>query len=269
MKCSKSAIPWCDYGASPVTGCRHKCGDQFCYARGMVRRFGKPDVPGLHVLDAPAFEGVDEWTARDVPYPFGWAPTFHRYRLDIGSPRKPGRVFVGPMTDLWGAWVPYEWQDDVLAACAREPRHDYLFLTKNPKAYRRVDWRDKPWAWLGATATDLRAYEIANAVMPAAMSCPHFFSLEPWLGGDDGLDEVRLSLSGGPGDPDWIILGPLTGTRARTAPPVTRDAVLWLRRACQIAGVALYVKPSATAWGLTPAEIASMQAWPRKHPSER
>jgi protein gp37 len=236
----------------------------------MVRRFGRPDLPGLHVLDAPAFHDVDEWTARDVPYPFGWVPTFHKYRLDVGSPRKPGRVFVCPMADLWGSWVPPEWQDEVLFACGREPHHDYLFLTKNQAGYNTYNWQtwsERPWAWLGISATDDKlAWEAAWA-FGALGKGVRFLSLEPWLGGDVGLAAIirlRSHMHF-----NWAILGPLTGTKSRTAPPVSADMVRLFVDVMTKSGRSVYVKPSATAWGLTPEEIATMQAFPRPHPSER
>lgn len=262
LKLTKSDIPWCDYSASPVTGCLHGC--EWCYARGMVRRFGQPDVPGLHVLHEP---DRSQLCGAAQPYPFGFEPTLYRYRLDAPRVRRPGRVFVGPMADLWGSWVPYSWQDAVLGACAEDPRHDYLFLTKNPMAYfrRRLAWDE--WAWLGASATNARQARDGVWFTSESAESVSFLSCEPWLGGDNALHDVCEGPNGS--RVSWLILGPLTGPKARTAAPVTRDAVLRLRDVCARAGVALFVKPSATAWGLTPEEIASMQAWPRPHPSER
>lgn len=275
MKCSKSDIPWCDYGASPVTGCLHPCRGKFCYAASMVKRYGAPDVEGLHVLDEPVRD-TDYDEAGNVtnvepaqPYPFGFAPTYHRYRLDAKAPRKPGRVFVVPMGDLWGAWVPSTWQDEVLGACAQDQRHDWLFLTKHPIAYRRVDWYDKPWAWLGATATTADMVRDHSITLFAASKGVTFISMEPWLGGEAGLNHVTAGVSAGLLGSAWLILGPLNGAKAHTAPHVSRDAVLRLRDACHREGVALFVKPDATKWGLSSAEVAGMQAFPKPHPSER
>lgn len=280
MKCSKSDIPWCDYGSSPVTGCYHPCRGKFCYAASMVKRWHGPggdgiEPPawdGLHVLYEPFRyqheRDADGHPSAD-PYPFGFHPTFHRYRLDVPAPRKPGRVFVVPMGDLWGEWVPPTWQDEVISACAQDARHDYLFLTKNPQAYRRIDWSDKPWAWLGATATGVAGvggFHGAAAHLAVLRGKPTtFVSMEPWLGGDDGLDAIGAVV--GSCSLAWLIIGPLTGAKARTAPPVSRDAVLRLRDACRREGVALYVKPSSTAWGMAPDEITGMQAFPRPHPN--
>ena len=35
---SKTLIDWADASWNPVTGCKHGC--EYCYARGIARRFG-------------------------------------------------------------------------------------------------------------------------------------------------------------------------------------------------------------------------------------
>ena len=128
-------IEWCDMTWNPVTGCLHGC--EYCYAKKVAHRFdGKvfdtsPLPGGLHVL-----EDRPPWP----PYPYGFAPTFHRYRLgDPASKTKGKTIFVCSMADLFGSWVPTKWIVDVLDACLAAPQHRYLFLTKNPKRYLELD----------------------------------------------------------------------------------------------------------------------------------
>ena len=89
---NKSRIEWCDHTWNPITGCRHGC--EYCYARSHVIRFtgdvrlnrmAKDDydmVPAadggedLYILDTPM---LDE-TGNPLIYPFGFEPTYHRYR---------------------------------------------------------------------------------------------------------------------------------------------------------------------------------------------
>ena len=69
----------------------------------------------------------------NAPYPFGFKPTFHRYRLNQPMRwTKPRDIFVCSMADLFGEWVPTEWISAVIEACKAAPQHRYLFLTKNP-----------------------------------------------------------------------------------------------------------------------------------------
>lgn len=286
MKMTLSKIPWADYSASPVVGCQRNCAFG-CYADGIVSRFGPPRNPahrGLHVLDDPCQKLVDKgghlvsledlgrvdvrFVTDPYPYPFD-EPTFHRYRLYQRGRKRPGRCFVGPMCDLWAPWTPPAWRKEILAACADEPWHEYLFLTKSPDGYRSLEWSKRPWAWLGATATTAEEAKDHDRALFSASHGVTFLSLEPWLGGDDGLNHVTAGVSAGILGPAWIILGPLNGSKAHTALPVSRDAVFRLRDACHRVGIALFVKPDAVKWGLTPDEIASMQGYPRPHPSER
>ena len=128
---NKTKIDWATMSWNPVTGCRHGC--PYCYARRTAHRFDagleddKAMPGGLHVLDSKI---------KATPYPFGFEPTLHRYRLNLPErTAEPQTVFVCSMADLFGKWVPTSWIVEVLDACQRAPQHRYLFLTKNPARY--------------------------------------------------------------------------------------------------------------------------------------
>lgn len=98
---NKSKIEWCDHTWNPITGCNHGC--HYCYARTMTARFSGdvrlnkmckadystqtgPDGSTLYVLDKPMLSE----TGHPLVYPFGFEPTFHRYRMDtIGKLKLP------------------------------------------------------------------------------------------------------------------------------------------------------------------------------------
>ena len=128
-------IEWADATWNPVTGCLHGC--EYCYARTMVNRFAMPGAGvGANVVGFVLDEKFKSGCGKAEPYPFGFMPTLHRYRLGIPDRwKKPRTIFVCSMADLFGDWVPDEWIAEVLAACANAPQHRYLFLTKNPKRY--------------------------------------------------------------------------------------------------------------------------------------
>lgn len=93
---------------NPVTGCeKHKC--IFCFARAEA-----------------------EGRSREH-YPHGFIPEFHEDRL--AQCPKSGTVFVTSMGDLFGAWVPREWIEKVLARIRQSPNATFLLLTKNPARY--------------------------------------------------------------------------------------------------------------------------------------
>lgn len=170
----KTKIDWCDATWNPVIGCLHGC--EYCYARRIAERFGgvTPSEYGkTQVLDSPGLTTA----GKPTPYPFGFLPTFHRYKLgELLKWKKPRTItiFVCSMADLFGDWVPDEWIQQVFKACDVALQHRYLFLTKNPGRYRQIadlmpDWEDmyidhsRAEMLFGATATDdammQKAYE--------------------------------------------------------------------------------------------------------------
>lgn len=50
--------------------------------------------------------------------------------------KKPQRIFVCSMTDLFGAWVKAEWLDKLFAIMALCPQHTFIILTKRPERMR-------------------------------------------------------------------------------------------------------------------------------------
>lgn len=155
---NKTKIDWCDSTWNPVTGCLHGC--EYCYARRIANRFSgggeKWKDDNLFVLDEKFY--VEE-LEKACPYPYGFKPTLHRYRLDEYTNKKGRNIFVCSMADLFGEWVPDSWIDEVFKACEKAPQHNYLFLTKNPERYIKSEKEKRlPWAdnfWFGSSVTRL------------------------------------------------------------------------------------------------------------------
>ena len=147
---NKTRIEWCDSTWNPVTGCKHGC--PYCYARRVAGRFGEAQraTGDHHILQAPPVS---------TPYPYGFDPTFHRYRLDEPAHKTKGQtIFVCSMADLFGPWVPIRWIVEVLDACRKAPQHRYLFLTKHPKRYIELEHMallpHEDNFWFGSTVTN-------------------------------------------------------------------------------------------------------------------
>ena len=137
----RTKIDWCDASWNPVTGCLHGC--EYCYARRMIDRFKmsskdmgerystiakNQDIfrspwtgDALVVLKEPYQSGLigdPTGKLKTEPYPAGFNPTLHLYRLDIPRRwKRPRTIFVCSMADLFGEWVPDDWIIDVLNAC--------------------------------------------------------------------------------------------------------------------------------------------------------
>ncbi|WP_206458678.1 DUF5131 family protein [Anaerovorax sp. IOR16] len=238
----RTKIDWADYVWNPITGCLHSC--EYCYARKQTVRFSGDvrlnmtderckryqDDERLFVLDEPFITRNN----RSVSYPFGFAPTLHKYRMkDLASRKNGANIFVCSMSDLFGDWVPDEWIEMVFKACAEHPKHNYLFLTKNPKRYFDLAKAGKlPTGenmWYGSTITD----EYKPYFHAEEFNC--FLSIEPIFSSfDDGTPHEHIK---------WIIVGAETGNRKGKVAPEK----LWihnLMNSCKQKNIPLFMKDS-------------------------
>lgn len=250
---NKSKIEWCDYTWNPITGCLHGC--DYCYARRQTNRFKGELYPNKvyaiencslklykstghgfyenHDIEKP----VKNKEGRIVPYPFGFKPTFHRYRLD--EPKKlkrSSRIFVVSMGDLFGEWVPDEWIEEVFKACEAAPQHTYMFLTKNPVRYAELCHkgilRDKENFWYGTTRTTSFT---SSFVKPKGDNTKYstFFSIEP-------LQKAwEVNPYGWFDSTQWVIVGAQTGTGAKPPKPEWVQSII---DQCRAAGVPIFLK---------------------------
>ncbi len=198
----KTKIEWTDETWNPVTGCLHTC--RYCYARRIARRFGKTP-------EAKRFE-----------------PELHQARLDGPiKKRKPRRIFVCSMADLFGEWVSREWIEQVLDVVRICPQHTFQFLTKNPHRYLEFEFPEN--VWLGASTTNQEQAD--RAVVMRDIPRITYVSAEPMLG------PVRLNGF----SPDWVIIGAQTGPGGRQPEEKwVQDLILNARAR----GAALFFKPN-------------------------
>lgn len=222
---NRSKIEWCDYTWNPITGCQHNC--PYCYARKMTARFAgnirlnkmaKKDyflVPAangsedLYVLDAPMLNE----TGHPLVYPFGFAPTLHRYRMNTLNKLKMGNnIFVGAMADMFGAWVPQQWIEEIFIECLKWSQHNYIFLTKNPQRYYELEQAGilphSANMWYGASVTTVQKMEEAASVFAKLpLEASTFFSIEPILEDIASAGSWQDAIL----ETEWVIIGAQTG----------------------------------------------------------
>jgi protein gp37 len=228
---TKTKIEWCDVTYNPVTGCEHGC--DYCYAKRIADRFSKKSVDGqLVILNKPV---TVEKNGKQVvdPFPAGFIPTFHKYRLDEPlSRKKPAKIFVCSMADLFGEWVPDSWIQEVFASCARAPQHQYLFLTKNPSRYAELYHAGLlPFLsnfWYGSTVTKM------HNPMWSGYDHNTFVSFEPLL---EEFHGVYI------GEFNWVIIGAETGNRKGKIIP-KRSWIETIASSCERRGVPVFMKDS-------------------------
>jgi hypothetical protein len=163
----------------------------------------------LYVLDEPMKNDAGNM----IVYPFGFKPTLHRYRMDSLKKLKMGNnIFVGAMADIFGDWVPEEWIYEVMQACEENPIHNYLFLTKNPERYQKLELPDNKNMWYGTSITNEADIDRLNYLPKGHKT---FVSIEPIL------DDLKVQDYGNMFDVkiDWIIIGAETGrNRGKVVP---------------------------------------------------
>lgn len=238
----KTKIDWCDSTWNPVTGCLHGC--EYCYARRIAERFKPFDFP--HLTERGVFEGLNELETpimtvckdekdRVCAYPYGFEPTFHKYRLNEYRNKKGRNIFVCSMADLFGDWVPDEWIEEVFKACDNAPQHNYLFLTKNPFRYEILHQkgilRKRDNMWYGySTPRNGCDYWYGSQYKT-------FESMEPLM------EMVGVPHS------KWTIIGAETGRRKGKVVP-KREWIEHILNKCREGNIPVFMKSSlAEIWG--------------------
>jgi len=216
----RSTIEWTDATWNPLRGCEKiSPGCKHCYAETFAERWR--GVPGH-----PFEQGFD---LRLVPelldQPTRW--------------RRPRRIFVNSMSDLFQEGVPDEFVLRVFEVMNAAPQHTYQVLTKRAERMRHLTLAmpralvDQPQIWLGVSVED-RKYGLPRIDQlretPAGL---RFLSVEPLL---EDLGTLDLSGIG------WVIVGGESGPGAR---PMDEAWVRSIREQCRTAGVPFFFKQ----WG--------------------
>jgi protein gp37 len=217
----RTAIEWTDATWNPVSGCtKLSRGCDYCYAERLAERFrGVPNHP---------FEKGFDLTLRPhkLLEPLGW--------------RRPRRVFVNSMSDLFHKDIPRPFLDHVFDTMEQAHWHVFQVLTKRSSLLRQyVNQRyaghhAPPHIWLGVTVEDRDSIGRIRHLVESAATV-RFLSFEPLLG-----DLGELDLRG----VHWVIAGGESGPGAR---PVHADWIRNVRDHCHAANVAFFFKQ----WGGT------------------
>lgn len=123
----KTRIEWTDGTWNPLRGCSPESdGCRHCYAMGVAGRFSGPGMP---------YEGLTIKTTQG----YKWNGKIKLVPQKLFEPlrkKRPRRIFVNSMSDLFHAGVPEWFIDRVFAVMALSPQHTYQVLTKQPKRMR-------------------------------------------------------------------------------------------------------------------------------------
>lgn len=255
-----SAIQWTDATWNPTTGCtKVSPGCAHCY----IER-----TPAFRIAGRKFVNGATDLRlhVNRIEQPLHW--------------KRPRRVFVNSLSDLFHPDVPETFIDSVFAVMALAPQHTFQVLTKRPERMRRyvnavVEDRKRftTWAanasraripqsvgrageapprwpipnvWLGVSVEN---QHFADERIPLLLQTPaavRFISAEPLLGTVDlsGLFAAHFENAADDAVLDWVIVGveQLTGKRVgRNAETYEQHAGSLLHQ-CASAGVAAFHK---------------------------
>lgn len=214
---NRTTIEWTSATWNPVTGCtRVSPGCDHCYALTFAERW----------------RGVS-----GHPYENGFDLTLRPERLEQPLHwRRPMRVFVNSMGDLFHADVPETYIQAVFEVMAAAPQHQFQVLTKRAERLERVARRlsISSNVWLGVSVETPTYYSRIRHLQRVAVDV-RFLSCEPLLAPLIGIPLHGIS---------WVIVGGESGAGAR---PMDPSWVRAIRDECGKSGAAFFFKQ----WGGT------------------
>lgn len=245
----KTGIEWTDATWNPIRGCsRVSEGCRNCYAESVANRFKGQGQPyeGL-IARTGQWNGNITVVDHLLDHPLRW--------------RKPRRIFVNSMSDLFHETVPDDVIHAVFSVMAQATQHTFQILTKRPERMRDVltlwdrigitgnyfHGHPLPNVWLGVSVEDQATADERIPLLLQTPAAVRWISAEPLIGPIDfsgmwvphqnpAMHENMLEAL------DWVVVGGESGKGAR---PMQLDWARTLRDQCQSAGVPFFFKQ----WG--------------------
>ncbi len=210
MASTNTAIEWTDKTWNPTTGCNKVSpGCKHCYAEALTKRFRNHFENGFDFTLHP--ERLDE--------PRRW--------------RKPSRVFVNSMSDLFHERMPFDFLQEVFRVMEECPWHVFQILTKRHERMLELapelNWPENVWMGVSVENRDYAHRVDYLRQVPAAV---RFLSCEPLIG------PLSLNLEG----IHWVIVGGESGPKHR---PIEASWVRDIREQTRATGAAFFFKQ----WG--------------------
>jgi protein gp37 len=262
---ASTKIEWTDAVWNPIRGCsRVSEGCRNCYAErqairqsgpggkyeGLVRIHITPPRPPTPERREPRWTGKVVFDEEKLKDPLGW--------------KKPRRIFVNSMSDLFHERVEDNWIHEVIAIMAVCPQHTFQILTKRPTRMREflsthyVHISKFRNIWWGVSVEDQATADERIPLLLETPAAVRWISAEPLLGSIDlrflqpnneveidalrGTHGVIRPHRGSNPSIDWVVVGGESGPGAR---PMHPDWARLLRDQCQTASVPFFFKQ----WG--------------------
>jgi protein gp37 len=228
---AETQIEWTDATWNPVAGCSIiSAGCTNCYAMEMARR--------LDAMRVSKYQGLTRRSGKRTI----WNGVVREDHAALGIPlawKKPRKIFVNSMSDLFHEGVSDAFILKVWEIMRQTPHHHYQILTKRPERMATLIGSKIESVlsnvWLGTSIENADVVHRADTIrhIPSAI---RFISFEPLIGpaGSINLDSIH-----------WAIVG---GESGRYARPIKEEWVDEIYEQCLAAGTTFFFKQWG-AWG--------------------
>ena len=210
-----SNIEWTEVTWNPIIGCdKHSLGCQNCYAHEIALRLQKQGM-------------------KDYEDGFKVKPLPHRLN-DPYSWKRPHKVFVNSMSDLFHKDVPLDYLKKIFEVMNNCTQHLFQLLTKRADKMlalaNEFKWTDNIMAGVTIESNDYRKRLDYLKSTPSKLK---FISIEPFIAPLEKMNFTGI---------DWIIVGGESGAKAR---PMNIDWVRDIKNWCDEANVAFWFKQNS------------------------
>lgn len=228
---AETQIEWTDATWNPVAGCSiESAGCTHCYAMEMAWRLEAMRVEKYSGLTRRSgkraiWNGVVREDHGSLAIPFKW--------------RKPRKIFVNSMSDLFHEGVSDAFILEVWRVMRETPHHNYQILTKRPERMASLVSTAicdvLPNVWLGASIENADVVDRIDHLrkVPAVI---RFLSFEPLIGPIGNVDLSNIH---------WAIVG---GESGRSARPIREEWIDEIHELCAVHETAFFFKQWGT-WG--------------------
>lgn len=231
IEMADTQIEWTDATWNPVAGCSlASSGCKHCYAMQMAHR--------LEAMGVEKYKGLTQKIGNKIT----WNGTVRQDESTLLLPyrwKKPRKIFVNSMSDLFHDSVSDEFILAVWNVMKDTPQHNYQVLTKRPERMldilsQKIDF-PLPNVWVGTSVENSDVIHRIDFLRdtPAAI---RFISFEPLIG---PVGQVNLS------NIHWAIVGGESGNKAR---PINEQWIDEIHTQCLTHDTAFFFKQWG-AWG--------------------
>jgi len=255
------------YTFNPITGCLNRTPDGLCkgggfpcYAYRLANGRLKERYLANTKLAVGAKGGVSRLTIggqtaieREGDYADPFYPRFWPDRLEQPIYQtKPSGIFTVDMGELFGDWIPLEWQANIFEVIDRCPQHRFYLLTKQPQNLIKFSpFPDN--CWVGVTVT--------NQIMlvDALIHLYHIKAKVKYISFEPLINQIRV-MPKAIDFVNWLIIG------AQTKPykPPEIEWVKEIIEAADRAGIPVFLKDNLKPLFKSTTEPSWMVGWNNK-----